>query len=207
MSYLTLWYDWNGLNGWIFALAQEARSAALEPALGLVAALGSFWAAPYYARVMGAAAVSTVRGRKQGIAVGVFLNAEWAGTLFRFLVAAIIAAGFVSALKILPGFPRPWEVYGPSFGQFALLIDRDGSFPSGHAAFAAVLVGSVWSHATSWMSRVLLLVYLVSVGLARVLLGAHFPADVVGGYAIGFASVWAARRLLRERSVESSSGR
>lgn len=207
MSYRSLWYDWNGLNGWLFALAQEARSAALEPALGLVAALGSFWAAPYYARVIGAAAARTVRRREHGMVVGMHLNAEWAGTLFGFLLATIVAAGLVSALKILSDLPRPWEVYGESFGQVALLIDRDGSFPSGHAAFAAVLIGSVWSHATSRMSRVLLLVYLASVGLARVLLGAHFPADVVGGYAVGLGSVWAARRLLRERSMGSSSGR
>lgn len=185
------------MNGWLFALAQAARPQALDPALGLISALGSFSAAVFYARAIGASALHIARDRN-GTAIRCRVDAEWADTLVCFLLAAVIAASAVWALKTWLHLPRPWQVYGPWLGQAALLVDEDGSFPSGHGAFAAVVVGSLWPRAASRASRALLLLYLAGVGLARVLLGAHFPGDVLAGYAVGFGGVWIADRLLRE---------
>lgn len=99
-------------------------------------------------------------------------------------------------LKTVFDLPRPWELYGPGIGQAPLLVNSEGSFPSGHAAFAAVLVGVLWSRFTGRTARALLVLLLVCVGLSRVLIGAHFPADVVAGYIVGLASVWISDRLL-----------
>ena len=70
-------------------------------------------------------------------------------------------------------------------------------YTSGHAAFATVLVGSLWPRFNGRAARAMLVLLLVCVGLSRVLIGAHFPADVVAGYGVGLASVWVSDRLLK----------
>jgi undecaprenyl-diphosphatase len=71
------------------------------------------------------------------------------------------------------------------------------SFPSGHAmdsiAFFAVLVYMIW-HLTCHRDVTVAALAVVGVltalvGLARVVLGVHYPSDVVGGYLGGIAWV------------------
>jgi membrane-associated phospholipid phosphatase len=69
------------------------------------------------------------------------------------------------------------------------------SFPSGHAsataALAGILIVMVWTHlrhsATRWTVIALLVVTWLVVCLDRVLLGRHYPTDVVAGSALGVA--------------------
>ncbi|MCD6594201.1 phosphatase PAP2 family protein [bacterium] len=59
----------------------------------------------------------------------------------------------------------------------------DSSFPSGHTAAAftmAYIYGSQYPK-----SRIPLYAFAVSVGLARIYLGEHYPTDVIAGAAIG----------------------
>jgi membrane-associated phospholipid phosphatase len=87
-------------------------------------------------------------------------------------------------LKHLVGRPRPEDV--------------SLSFPSGHstasaAFFGAVmfLAGSLSPRAGRWV-RVLAVVMIVLVGMARVILRAHWPSDVLAGIALGLALAAAA---------------
>jgi membrane-associated phospholipid phosphatase len=67
------------------------------------------------------------------------------------------------------------------------------SFPSGHSTAAAAFFGAVMYLCGSLpprrrdIVRVLAGVMIVLVGLARVILRAHWPSDVVGGFALGLA--------------------
>jgi undecaprenyl-diphosphatase len=62
------------------------------------------------------------------------------------------------------------------------------SFPSGHACAAmAVAVAYAWVVPSL---AVLLLVAALLVGLSRVMLGVHYPGDVLVGQAIAIASGW-----------------
>ena len=67
------------------------------------------------------------------------------------------------------------------------------SFPSGHSTAAAAFFGAVMylcgSLPPRWRDtvRVLAGVMIVLVGLARVILRAHWPSDVVAGFALGLA--------------------
>lgn len=197
MATLNIWYGWDGLNVWLFELAQQARSPALEPAPILVSVFGSFWLAPYYGRVIGAQALRIMRCPDRHTIVDCRLVSNWETVFFRYLLATALAAALVWVLKTALDLPRPWELYGPRIGQFPLLVKSDGSFPSGHAAFAAVLVGSLWPRFNGRAARAVLVLLLVCMGLSRVLIGAHFPADVVAGYIVGLASVWISDRLMK----------
>jgi undecaprenyl-diphosphatase len=91
----------------------------------------------------------------------------------------IVSSLIENGLKIVVGRPRP---SGFSFG-----------FPSGHstaaASFAIVLVyiasrerlGGRWRH----VFQALALAVMLLVGWARIVLGAHWPTDVLGGFLLG----------------------
>jgi membrane-associated phospholipid phosphatase len=55
------------------------------------------------------------------------------------------------------------------------------SLPSGHASFAMLLAAGLWPAFTR-PGRLVLTVFVLWVGLSRISLGAHFPADVAAGY-------------------------
>jgi len=93
-------------------------------------------------------------------------------------IALMIAAPMVEGLlKVAIGRPRP---EGTAFG-----------FPSGHATAAAAFFGAVLYLAGSLpprrrrLVRGLAVACIILVGLARVILRAHWPSDVLGGITLG----------------------
>lgn len=112
------------------------------------------------------------------------------------MIAAPLAEG---ALKIAVGRPRP---EGPAFG-----------FPSGHATAAAAYFGAVLYLSESLrpdvrrLVRVVAVIMIVLVGIARVMLRAHWPSDVLGGFALGLALASAAAVLAARRDASAASRR
>jgi undecaprenyl-diphosphatase len=69
------------------------------------------------------------------------------------------------------------------------------SFPSGHAAFV-VLMCAALSPGVPRQIKWGLWIFAMAVGLSRVVVGAHFPADVLGGAILGFAVAIVVRIVL-----------
>jgi membrane-associated phospholipid phosphatase len=90
-----------------------------------------------------------------------------------------------SLMKMLVARPRPLTA--------ALTGESGNGFPSGHATgFAAValvtaLIVSRKSQSSRALTFALSAVLAVIVGATRVLVGAHYPTDVVAGLLLGFA--------------------
>jgi membrane-associated phospholipid phosphatase len=108
----------------------------------------------------------------------------------RWPEAAIFAVMMLGAslnglLKALFDRPRPdlWMSPTPFSGL---------SFPSGHAMSSATLVAAlvVLTWRTRWRLPVVIfgVIAVMAVGFSRLVLGAHYPSDVLGGWA--FAFVW-----------------
>jgi undecaprenyl-diphosphatase len=77
-------------------------------------------------------------------------------------------------------------------GQIQAHIEPSDRFslPSGHTAGAFVLVSCIAVLAPVWLPLALL--WGCMVGMSRVLLGVHFPGDILAGMALGSGSVLAA---------------
>lgn len=126
--------------------------------------------------------------------------------LAAYVLAVRIATQLISSgLKTAVGRHRPVVAH-------PVAIWHGYSFPSGHAAGAAsvylplALILVIWLRSTRWhwavgtAAAALCLV----VAASRVLLGAHYPSDVLSGLALGAAvaaATWALVVLIRSPSV------
>jgi len=117
--------------------------------------------------------------------------------LWHAVVAAVVAALLSRGIKVLMAEPRPGAVL--DIGTFRLVgpLLRHGSFPSGHTVTAFVSAATLACYvARPW--RFVLLLIAAAVGAGRVVVGAHWPIDVIAGATIGVASAYlgllAARR-------------
>jgi membrane-associated phospholipid phosphatase len=107
------------------------------------------------------------------------------------LIAAVLAALFVQGTKQFINVPRPLAVFAA--GEFFQAGPgyRAVSFPSGHAA-AIFAIAGIWVMGISrhYLFRASLLVLAVLVSLSRVMVGVHWPIDLLGGMLGGWLSAW-----------------
>lgn len=129
------------------------------------------------------------------------LTLPWVGRrpelVWTMWLAALLVTLVVHALKPWVSPPRPPAVLDPAV--FRVIGDalRSGSFPSGHTAAAFAYAGVVALHLRRAWVTALLLAAAAGVGVSRMAVGAHWPADVLAGAAIGWAGACAAFVLAR----------
>lgn len=115
-----------------------------------------------------------------------FLLAKRPWTASYYLIATVLGAGLVQVLKHLFGRARPEEI----------LVHSDfGSYPSGHAANAAVMAAVLFIVFPRVWVAVAGAVYTALMMLSRNYLGAHWLSDTVGGVLLGVGValvLWAA---------------
>ena len=168
-------YDWGGLNIALFQLINGFHSVWWDRAMRL-----GTWVADHrtLAFVLGIVAVA-------------FLRTSSRDTVSeRFALAAGFAAAYVAtsvlvwAAKLAVDFPRPAEALWPELTRVLVVPGDPYSFPSGHAARAAMTATLFWPYLKLGL-RLAAVLAVAWIALSRIALGAHFPADVVAGAAIG----------------------
>ena len=107
-------------------------------------------------------------------------------------VLLLVSALLNESIKLLLDQPRPFN-YDPRV--IKLVHEDSGGLPSGHTQSAVV----VWGYLVYRFKRLhlwMLAGFLVlAIPLSRIYLGAHFPTDLVGGYAIGAVVLFLFLRL------------
>jgi membrane-associated phospholipid phosphatase len=120
-----------------------------------------------------------------------------------FMIVSMLSSGIlINVMKFAIGRPRPRFLFAEEstsgFSPFALKI-ADSSFPSGHTQ-------SIWTAmlALSFLFPPLRPVFLAiatTIALSRIIVGAHFLADVVASIFIAFATVLLWRRWFTREGI------
>jgi undecaprenyl-diphosphatase len=118
------------------------------------------------------------------------------------LVATAVITGSLGVSWLKAGFGR----LRPA-ADFAELVARGLSFPSGHAGLSAIVFLTLGALLASTRSRAIERMYILAmaslmtllVGLSRIALGVHWATDVLAGWAFGaaWAMVWLPRSEVR----------
>lgn len=112
------------------------------------------------------------------------------------LLAAAVAGLWTQGTKQIVDVPRPLSVLAPGDFHLAGPAYRHVSFPSGHAAAAFALAG-IWIMGVRWRRRWQVLPFALAglVGLSRIMLGVHWPLDVLWGMVGGWLGAWSGLAL------------
>jgi membrane-associated phospholipid phosphatase len=189
-----LLYDWGGLNLWVFHAINGIHRDWLDQAMLLGTRLGDHGNFPLY---LGLAALFAVYAARDRAAVsdgdqGYGLARLWLGVLAVFAAAYVLDGWLIGWLKPWLDFPRPLLALPAGSVIVVGVPELHHSLPSGHASFAMVLAASLWP-AFARTGRLFLAAFVLWVGLSRISLGAHFPADVAAGYLMSLVLVLGVR--------------
>src|SRR6266567_4236418 len=100
---------------------------------------------------------------------------EWTSSLI-LAVAMVSAMALTDILKAAFNLPRPSQV--PSLGITPRgEFPTNPVFPSGHTTNAFTVATVIWSRYPAW--RVPFLLLAIATGVSMIILGLHFPSDVV----------------------------
>ena len=118
-------------------------------------------------------------------------------SMVAFMLAWASCEGTVRTLKILAGRPRPCHPDGIAT-DLRVLFDHPDlmSFPSGHAAMAAVIAVTVHARFTRGAGAFLIWAFALAIGVGRIYIGAHYPSDVLAGAAVGWFMTSLAARFI-----------
>lgn len=187
-----LFYDWGGLNAWLFHALNDIRADWLNQFMLLGTQLGDHSSFPAVLAVLFFAALIAVPRAFAGLPGEAEKTTRlWLSVIAVFAFAYLVDGLVLGWLKPYLDFPRPALVFGQAHVHVVGELKLHHSFPSGHSTFAMLVCASVWPLSRWW--RVAGLLFLCWVGLSRISVGAHFPADVIGGFSVSLAIVLVVR--------------
>lgn len=111
------------------------------------------------------------------------------------LVWAAAAVLGTQAISSLWARPRPTDAHPGEAVLHFVSPSANPSFPSDHAAAAFAIAFAVLF--VSRRAGLWFLVAAAAVGVSRILVGLHYPGDVLAGAAVGFFAAWAVHRVAR----------
>lgn len=176
-------YDWGGANIWLFHAINNIHGEWVDRIMLTGSSLGAHQRFPIYLAL--ASLIAVIGASRYSLSRQALEQARgWLLVIAVFALAYTVEIGLIGWLKALADYPRPIAVFPPEAIQVIGHAARDHSLPSGHAAFAATLIASLWPQLTRPL-RTFGVLFIVWVGLSRINLGQHFPADVLAGIFVG----------------------
>lgn len=171
-------YDWGGYNVALFRLINGIKDPSLDVAMLLATFLGDVGRMYVYGPVFAAIAIIAAARhfKRQELSDG----CVWLVALFTLFGAFVADGLFLTWIKPMLDMPRPALALGLKTVKVLGEVRLHHSFPSGHASFAMLLATSLWLVLPA-LGRILAVAFVAWVAIARVYVGAHFPADVVAG--------------------------
>lgn len=187
VQWLRHWlYDWGGANTELFLAIHGALPESWVWLANVLSGVGSYWGAPLVVALLLAYRSQDERNLQAARLA-----------LCTFVIAVVFAMSAGTLAKLALEFPRPSAVLGESVYRAASAPDNPYTLPSGHSIYAGVLAAAL-AQMFGPLGKASLGLLAVAVGWSRIALGAHFPADVVAGLALGWACTVAAGPLARK---------
>lgn len=109
---------------------------------------------------------------------------SWRSTIQLLLISIILTAIIILATKFLIKRPRPEGLWGEVYRK-----SDPHSFPSGHAARAALITVIILLTGQPGLG-LLLVFWSLLVNYARIGLGVHYLSDILAGILIGILLAW-----------------
>ena len=174
-------YDWGGANIWLFHAINDVRYGFLDQFMLLGTQLGEHALFPFYMGLIALFALHDVARDRQ--------KAErWIIVIAVFSIAYLLDGMLIGFLKPLLDFPRPPLALPQGTVHIVGKAEYHHSLPSGHSSFAMLCTASLWP-ALNRNGRIAGVFFVLWVGISRISLGAHFPADVLAGFLSSLAVV------------------
>jgi membrane-associated phospholipid phosphatase len=171
-----IFYDWGGLNVWLFQSINAWHSDWLDRFMQRGSQLAEHHNFPVCLALLSLVAIWASRSNDKRII------RLWIGVFAVFAVGNLVDGWVVSSLKDWFAFPRPPLALPP--GSVHVVgspeINLQHSLPSGHTSFAMLMAASLWP-ALNRYGKYAAACFVLWVGVSRISLGAHFPADVLAG--------------------------
>ncbi len=174
-------YDWGGANIWLFHAVNDVHSAYLDQFMLLGTKLGEHALFPFYIGIIVLFALHDVAKDRQK-------TGRWLTVITVFSIAYLLDGLLIGALKPLLDFPRPPLALPQGTVHIVGIAEYHHSLPSGHSSFAMLCTASLWPVLNKY-ARMAGAFFVLWVGLSRISLGAHFPADVLAGFLSSLAVV------------------
>jgi membrane-associated phospholipid phosphatase len=181
-------YDWGGLNVWLFHAINAIHAPLFDAFMLLCTQLGGHANFPLYLALTAACGCIVAARGRPGAAIA------WLSVLAVFSMGYVLEGQIIGFLKPWLDFPRPPLALPAGAVHIVGQAEFNHSLPSGHSAFAMLVAASLWPVAIRPL-RAGLVLFVLWVGLSRISLGAHFPADVLAGFALSLAVVWLLRSI------------
>jgi membrane-associated phospholipid phosphatase len=133
------------------------------------------------------------------LSLGALLVGRRRSATWTLLVGALLATLALHALKELTDVPRPARVLADEAIHVVGQALHKRSFPSGHATTVFAAAAFAWALLPWAGARLLALAAATLVALSRIVVGAHWPLDVLCGAALGWLGTGAALHLVARR--------
>lgn len=181
-------YDWGGANVWLFHAINDIRFEWLDDVMLLGTYLGDHTLFPFYLGLLTLYALVVLNASVQDSTRYMAEMNRWIPVIAVFSLAYLFDGLLLGVLKPFLDFPRPPLALLPDTVHVVGIPKYHHSLPSGHASFAMLVTASLWPVLNRRL-RVAGLFFLLWVGISRISLGAHFPADVMAGFLSSLAVV------------------
>jgi membrane-associated phospholipid phosphatase len=202
----TLLYDWGGLNAWLFYLVNGVHGPWLDRVMLLGTRLGDHGRFPLYLALICLSALYSIQRRSWSQPrEGPERAAVWLAVLAVLSLSYLMEGWLIGWLKPWLDFRRPLAALPAGSVVLVGGAELHHSLPSGHAAFAMLIAASLWPILRR-AGRIMAVVFVAWVGLSRISVGAHFPADVLAGYLLSLAMALGVRALVTRLLVADSPG-
>ncbi len=115
--------------------------------------------------------------------------------IWALFFAAIVSIAISQGLKHLLAIPRPPAVFSNNTINIIGPIYKNNSFPSGHATTIFTIISLLIFTIKNTKLKLFFFLSATLIAVSRVVIGVHWPTDIIGGMLTGFLSSYIGLRI------------